>query len=51
MDDEDDDNTYQRAQIITILKPRVSLWIIRAYNCKGDILQLEKNILRQKMMT
>ena len=41
MDDEDnDDNTYQRGQTITILKP-----LIWAYNCKGDILQLEEDIL------
>ena len=49
MDDEDDDdNTYERGQIITILKPRLSLRITRAYNCKGDILQLEEDILRQQ---
>ena len=49
MDDEFiDENTYQRCQTITILKPRFSLRIIWAYNCKSDILQLEEDILRQK---
>ena len=40
----------RRGHTITILKPRLSLRIIRAYNCKGDILQLEEklDILRQK---
>ena len=49
MDDEDnDDNTYVRGQTITILKPRLSLLIIWAYNCKGDILQLEEDIFGAK---
>ena len=45
MDDKDnDDNTYRRDRTITILKPRLSLQFILAYNCKGDILQLEEDI-------
>ena len=49
MDDEDkDDNTYQRGQTITILKLRLSLQVIWAYNCKGDILQLEEDIFEAK---
>ena len=52
LDDEgNDDNTYQRGQTIAILKPRLSLQIIWAYDCQSDILQLEEDILRQKMMT
>ena len=59
MDDEDnDDNTHQRGQTIIILKPRLSprvAWAFGSYilanNCKGDILQLEEDILRQIMMT
>ena len=52
MDDEDnDDNTCERGQTITILKPRLSLRIIGDNKCKGDILQLEKDISRQKMIT
>ena len=47
-DDDNDDNTYQRGQSIMILKPRLNLRIIRAYNYKCGILQLEKVILRQK---
>ena len=47
-DDDNDDNAYQRGQTITILKLRLILPIIRAYNCKGDILQPEEDILRQK---
>ena len=44
MDDKDnDDNTYQRGQTITILKPRLSLG-----PCKGDRLQLKEYNLRQK---
>ena len=50
MDNDDDDNTYELGQTITILKPRLSLRVIWAYNCKWNILQLEEDILRQKMM-
>ena len=47
--EDNDDNTLQIGQSITILKPRrLSHRIILAYNCKGDILQLEEDILRQK---
>ena len=45
---DDEDNTYQGGQTITVLKPRLSLRIILAYNCKGSILQLEEDILGQK---
>ena len=49
MDDEvEEDNTSQKGQTITILKPRLSLRIIWAYNCSGYILQ---DISRQKMMS
>ena len=47
-DEDNDDKTCERGQTIAILKPRFSLWIICAYNCKGDILQLEEDISRQK---
>ena len=48
LDDEDDDGTTsERGQTIAILKPRLSFWFIWAYNCKGDIMQLEEDILRQ----
>ena len=49
MDDEDnDDNAYPRGQTFAILKSRLSLRIIWAYNCNSDILQLEEDILWQK---
>ena len=40
----------QRGQTITILKPRLIIRIIQAYNCKSTILQLEEDILRPKKM-
>ena len=49
-DKDNDDKTCERGQTITILKPRFSLRIIGAYKCKGNILQLEEDISRQKMM-
>ena len=45
-DEDNDDKTCERGQTIAILK--LSLRIICAYNCKGDILQLEEDISRQK---
>ena len=48
MDHEDDDgNTDERGQTITILKPRLSLRIIWLY-VDGDILKLQEDISRQK---
>ena len=47
MDENDDDNTYEIGQTITILKSRLSFRVIEAYNWKCGILQLEEDILRQ----